>query len=249
MMKKYSLFFLYSKRERERDTHFTKTLCKTMNLKRKVKQTNEESKSLVKGWMRKCVPSLTIPIQLIYIVILYYFEECKFSKCGMDGDIDCWNFTNYDRTVTKLYDSLRSYGEKVKLDYTFGAVIPFRGVWRYRIEKCIGGQMVFTILNTVNGSTIYCLDCLKKRPFMNLIKWDIVEVWVIIEKERKEIGLNCISPGNDDETFVYPAYHYEKGRLYTPYIYLYNAKDSVTLINFQSGTHIQIPEHPNKRSW
>ena len=220
-----------------------------MNLKRRVTQANEESKLLVEAWIRKRVPSLTVPIQLIFVIILYYFEECKFSKCGMDDDIDDWKFTNNDRTVTKLHTTLRDYGAKVKLDYTFGAVIPFRGLWKYRIEKCIGGQMVFTILDSVDGGTIYSLDCAKCRPFMNLINWDIVEVWVIIEKDRKEIGLNCISPGTDDETFVYPAYNYEKGRLYTPCIYIYDAKDSVTLINFQSGTHLQIPEHPNKRSW
>ena len=220
-----------------------------MNLKIKVKQMNKQSKLLVQGWIRKRLAFLTIPIQLIYIVILYYFEECKFSKCGMDDGIDHWSFTNYDRTVTKLYPSLRDYGARVLLDYTFGAVIPFRGLWKYRIEKCYGGHMVFTIVDSVHGGYIYGLDCIKTQPFMNVIRRDIVEVWVIIEKDRKEIGLNCISPEMEDETHVYPACHYQKGRFYTPCIYIYEPQDSVTLINFQSGTHIEIPEYPNKRSW
>ena len=95
--------------------------------------------------------------------------------------------------MTKL-GCTRSYGAKVKLDYTFGAVIPSRGFWKYRIEKCIGGQMVFTTLDSVHGGCIHSIDCLKNRPFMNLIKGDIVEAWVIIEKDGKETRLNCIGP-------------------------------------------------------
>ena len=91
--------------------------------------------------------------------------------------------------------------------------------------------MVFTILDSVSGGTIHSLDCVKNRPFMNLINWDVVKVWVIIEKDRKEIDLNCVNPGSDDEIVVHPAYNYEKGRLYTPYTYIYDAKDSVTLNN------------------
>ena len=212
-----------------------------MNLKTRVKQVNEESKSLVEGWMRKCVPSLTIPIQLIYCVILYYFEECKFSKSGIDGGTECWDFTNYNRTVTNL-GCFRIYGAKVKMDYTFGEIIPFRGLWKYRIEQCIDGPMVFTILDAVDGGCIYNIDHFKNEPFTYLIKGDIVEVYVIIEEDRKEIRFNCISHGSEDETFIYPACHYEKGRFYTPCIRIYNNEDSITLINFQTG--IPIPEQP-----
>lgn len=206
-----------------------------MNFKKRVKQVNEESKLLVQGWIRKRVPYLTIPIQLIFVVILHYFEECKFSKYGLVPEL--WNFTNHDRTVTN--DACYTvYGAKVKMDYSFGSIMPFHGLWKYRIEKCPGGKLGFEVVDLFHGGRIYSMY--SNKPFTDLIEGDIVEIYVIIEKDRKQIRFNKISPGIEDKNLFYLACNYQRGRFYTPCVVFYEMEDSVTLISFQTGIPIPV---------
>lgn len=193
------------------------------------KNVKPETRTLASGWIRKNYSWAMIPIHIMAVIVLFYYEECRFDQGK--GNIDWWDFRNDGRTVTNIGCD---FGD-IYLDYLVSSMSTFSGHWRFRINDCWAGNIEFR-LKCIRGR----LTDTYASAFRGLAFGDTVDVYLKIGSDEKKVCFKKSNQRNPDQYCIYKNLDYGAMHYYKLAILFETIGDSVTLMDFKSG--IALPK-------
>ena len=188
------------------------------------KKVDKRTRSLVFGFIQLYFQLELIPLPLICYIILYYFEYCKYQKDWSHRS--GFSYTNDYRTITNVKCD---YGEH-HVEKKISAMLTCYCRWRFRIEKCTEGKIKFRFDNYVQRYR----RCVYYSEFQTLATSDVVEVYLTLKKDKKEIYFYKTSNKDEDEYTLYRGIKTGQNMSYKLAIIFETKQDSVTLVNFKS---------------